>query len=107
MIPLALAAMLDISGSVVTLRDTTMPGAIAEIDMLNNPKNSEADDGAYALTLRDLEVWLTFRWNSGPAGADSIHVEPPDGIICRPSSCVLELQENSAGTLYLMEWEGM
>lgn len=104
---LFLAASIDISGTTVILRDTTQPGAVAEVEMRNIATNSDHDDGAYGLTHGDIDLWLTFRWNSGLAGADSIHVEPPDGLICEPSSCVLELLEGNSGTLYLYPWEGM
>lgn len=104
---LILASSIDISGTTITLRDTTMPGAEAEIAMDNIATNDQGDNGAYLLSLRDLEVWFTFQWESGPAGADAIHVDPPEGMICQPASCVLELLEGSSGVLYLFPWSGM
>ena len=102
-----LALALTLGGTTIVLQDTTEPGAIAEVEMNNLPVNSDHDDGAYALTLRDMQVWLTFHWNSGPAGADSITVEPPAGMICKPTSCALELLEGYDGKIYLYPWEGM
>lgn len=102
-----LALALILGGTTIVLQDTTEPGAVAEIEMNNLAVNGDGDNGDYVLTLRDMQVWVHFTWNSGLAGADSITAFPPEGMICRPSSCVLELLEDYSGKLYLIPWEGM
>jgi hypothetical protein len=101
------ALALDLSGTIITLQPTEEPGAVAEVEMRNVPTNSDAENGEYPLTLGDLTVTAEFLWNSGPAGADSIIVTPPEGVICKPETCVLELQEGYTGTLWLFDWRGM
>lgn len=102
-----LALALTLGGTTITLQDTTEPGAVAEVEMNNLPVNGDTDNGDYPLTLRDLRATIRFHWNSGPAGADSITVEPPEGMTCKPTSCALELLDGYSGKVYLMPWEGM
>ena len=111
MIALMLVADLLISGTVVTLRDTTEPGAIAEVVLQNWQANGPDDDGSYSLSGviaggRALDVGVVFTWDSGVDGADRITVIPPDGVACRPASCVLELPEGQEGRLFLFDWVG-
>lgn len=100
-------ATLDLAGTLVTLQDSAHPTAFAEIVMQNEPVNGAGDNGEHILILRDFPVVVEFVWNRGPAGEDAIIVTPPDGVICDPGTCVLELPENETGTLYLFRWEGM
>lgn len=104
---LTLCAMLDISGTTVTLRPTEHPQAQAEIVMRNAMMNSRHDNAEHVLTMGDLVVPVSFRWDFGDYGSDALLVTPPDGMICIPSDCVLEVQEGQTGVLYLMPWEGM
>ena len=102
-----LAIALTLGTTTIVMQDTTEPGAIAEVEMKNQPSNGDADNGDYPLVLRDMQAIVRFHWNSGPAGADSITVEPPEGMTCKPTSCALELLEGYSGKVYLMPWEGM
>lgn len=102
-----MAQTISLSGTTITLRDTDHAGAEAEIVMDNRQVNGPSDEGEYTLSLRDLTVWLTFIWDTGSEGQDTISVVPPDGMICAPSSCMLEVKEDDAGTLLLIPWEGM
>ena len=55
------------------------------------------------------EHWLGgihFDWNHD-GSQDAIKVSPPDGVICEPATCVLSLEEDTVGVLYLYGWEGM
>ena len=102
-----LCAMLDISGTTVTLRPTEYPGAQAEIVMRNAFTNGPRDNAEHVLTMGDMVVLGQFAWDYGPYGSDALLVTPPDGMICIPRDCVLEVQEGLSGVLYLMPWEGM
>lgn len=105
--PVIIALALDLSGSIVSLQDTTAPGAIAEVRFENRPVNGQHETGDYMLTLRDMVVGLRFVFNAGMAGADAVEVTPPDGVICKPTSRRLELLEGSEGVIILYPWEGM
>ena len=102
----ALLALI-ISGTVITLQPTDHPGAQAEITMHNEMMNDERDNGEHVMNLGDLSVWVEFAWNHDLLGNDAIVVTPPDGMICKPLSCVLVVEEGHSGTMYLMPWEGM
>lgn len=104
--PLALCAMLDISGTTVTLRPTEHPQAQAEIVMRNAMMNDQHDNADHVLTMGDLVVGVSFRWDYGDYGTDAVLVTPPDGMICDPRDCVLEVQEGHTGVLYLMPYLG-
>ncbi len=107
MTPAALALLLDLSGTIVDLRPTDAPGALAEVVFENIATNDERETGDYLLTLDGLTVGLRFIWNGAMAGADAIEVTPPDGVICKPTSCRLELLEGTRGAVVLYPWEGM
>jgi len=102
-----ICAMLDISGTTITLRPTERPDAQAEIVMRNNMMNNQHDNSEHVLTMGDLVVYAEFAWDYGPVGADALIVTPPDGMVCDPGHCVLEVGEGQTGTLYLLPWEGM
>ena len=97
---------LILSGSVVTLQPTTEPGAIAEVIFDNRNVNDADDNGTYALSMDGLSIAVDFLWNAD-GSADRITVTPPDGVLCRPSSCALTLPEDQSGRLVLFEFEGM
>lgn len=102
-----LALLLDLSGTIITLQPTEHPTAIAEVVMENNQVNGPHDEIVAELDLDGLKVWVSFDWDSGLDGEDAIAVSPPDGILCDPSDCVLQVREGETGTLYLYEWSGM
>lgn len=96
---------LILSGSVVTLQPTDEPGAIAEVIFDNRMVNDAHDNGDYSLTMDGLSIGVEFRWNA-EGSSDRIAVTPPDGVLCRPSSCVLTLPEDQSGRMVLYEWVG-
>ncbi len=100
------ALLLDLSGTTITLQPTTQPGAIAEIVMDSRNTNGPQDEVGTFLDLGDLHVGIHFDWNHD-GSQDAIKVSPPDGVICEPATCVLSLEEDTVGVLYLYGWEGM
>lgn len=106
MIAALLASTIGITGTTVTIQDARVPDARYEIVMLNMPMNGPADELQYVLTIDGLDVHLTFDWDA-EGTADALAVSPPDGFICRPSSCVLVVDEGGTGVLYLIEWVAM
>lgn len=101
-----LALLLDLSGTIITLQSTTQPGAIAEIVMDNRNANGPQDEVGTFIDMPGLSVGVHFDWNHD-GNDDALKVSPPDGIICVPSTCVLQVPENEVGVLYLYGWEGM
>lgn len=104
---IVLGDAISLSGTVIELRETEMGGAEAEVVMSNRPVNGPSDNGDYTLALGGLTVAMTFTWDAGPEGQDRVSVLPPDGMICQPTSCTIEIQEGQDGILYLIPWEGM
>ena len=104
---LAVCALLDISGTHVTLGPTDHPIAHAEIVMRNALTNSAADKGVYELTYDGISVSVLFDWQRGPNGADALIVTPPDGYTCEPANCEIVVHETYTGTLYLIPYLGM
>lgn len=105
-----LAALLDaadFAGSIVTLAPSEAPGYTAQITLDNIQTNGPQDERTVPLSIPGVDALVTFDWDSGENGADSIIVTPPDGMACDPASCVLEVPENDTGVLYLYEWTGM
>ena len=78
----------------------------AEIVMDNQTMNGPQDNGTADLDLDDLSVTIEFIWDRTDT-RDAIIVTPPEGMACKPASCLLELEEEATGTLYLYGWEGM
>lgn len=100
------ALLLDLSGTIITMQPTAQPGAIAEIVMDNRRMNGSHDEIGTFLEMPGLSIGVHFDWNV-EGDDDALIVSPPDGIICVPSSCVLQVPENEVGILYLYAWEGM
>ncbi|MFN3646261.1 MAG: hypothetical protein ACK4S2_07065 [Gemmobacter sp.] len=98
---LALADTARIMGSSVTLRATDRPGALAEVEFVNDPSNGSGDDGLYLLAHGGLEIDARFRWNAD-GDDDRIEVLPPPGITCDPD-CTLTVPEGSSGMLWLID----
>lgn len=104
----AQADSVNLNGSSVTLQASIRPGAIAELVFDNRAVNSVADELDYGLRLDDLAVPFGFDWNvNGSGGDDALKVEPPEGITCLPTSCILELPEGDTGTLWLFDAAGV
>lgn len=101
----ACADTVSVSGTTVQI-EAAAPPAVARITMQNDPSNGETDTGNYILTLPGLSVPFAFDWNAN-ADQDRITVTPPEGTYCEPRSCVLQLDENAVGDLWIMEWVGM
>lgn len=98
----ASADSVDISGSVVTLQDSTRAGALAEIVFDNRDMNTEKDDGDYLLRLGALNVMVQFTFSSG---LDRLTVTPPEGVSCYPS-CVTETESRSS-VIWLFDATGV
>jgi hypothetical protein len=98
---------LSISGTTVTMEPSQEPGAIAVVTMINVSLNGADDNGTYSLAMPGLLVDVIFTWDDGIWGEDSLTVIPPDGIVCRPSSCRMTVPEGLIGRVLLMEWSGM
>lgn len=101
--------ILEITGSFVTIAPVPYEQhatAEAIVTFDNNESNSTLDNKEYFLTLNDLVVPFTFTFNSDAAGADSITVTPPDGMICVPS-CTITLLEGYSDHIFLIPYQGM
>lgn len=102
---ISILADILIAGSMVSLTPSDQPGIIAETHFRNHPTNAPENNGHYTLTLDGLTVDLTFTWNVA-GDADRIVVTPPDGVLCDPSDCTMEVPENGFGFVLLYEWVG-
>ena len=98
----ALADQRNISGTIVDLRDTERPGALAEINMRNNLTNNAQDNGTFTLTHDGLTVEIEFVWDGADDGFDVIIVTPPEGVVCVPH-CRMEVKETYSDTLWLFD----
>ena len=101
----ALADMVSISGTPVTLKDTQRPGAIAEVVMHNVQRNNQPDEGDYTLTHNGLTVTVTFDWDSTMAGADRITVAVPEGYVADPVA--IDVPEYATGTIVIFSVDGV
>jgi hypothetical protein len=90
-----------IMGSSVTLRDTAQPGALAEVEFVNDPSNGAQDDGGHDLAHGGLTVHARFTWNAA-GDDDRVDLTPPDGVICLPD-CSLTLPEGEVGVVHLYD----
>lgn len=103
----AKAGQISISGTMVTLSESSEPGVVATITMDNVSLNGSADNGTYEVAMSGLSVDVVFLWEHDLQGADSITVIPPDGLICKPSNCQIVAPEGSSGKVDLLEYVGM
>ena len=86
----------------ITLRPSTEPGALAEVHFDNRNVNGPTDSGEYSLTMDGLALLFRFDWNAD-GNDDAITVQPPEGVTCKPTSCVLSLPEDTEGTIWLYD----
>ena len=100
-LPCAAEGVRDLSGTMVTLRPTTRPGAVAEVVLENHDVNDRLDEVTFDLTLDGLSVGVRFDWDAQAGGADAVIVAPPDGYLCVPADCVLTVPERETGTLWI------
>ena len=92
-----------IEPSSVVIRPTNRPGAVAEIEFHNVDINGPDDTGdTETITFGGISAEVTFGFNVDAAGADSITVEPPDGVVCVPS-CTATIMERTSATIYLYD----
>lgn len=103
----AKAGQISISGTMVTLSESSEPGVVATVTMDNVSLNGSADNGTYEVAMSGLSVDVVFLWERDLQGADSITVIPPDGLICKPSNCQIVAPEGSSGKVDLLEYVGM
>lgn len=102
----AILSEIILSGTPISLHPSNAPGMIGQVIMDNNMNNGPKDEITGTLSIPGLTIGIEFDWESGEYGEDSVIVTPPDGILCKPSSCILEVQEGHAGSLWLYEWVG-
>ena len=103
----AAADMVSLSGTIVTMRDSHEPGALAEVHMRNSPVNGTRDERAFTLSHRGLTVGAEFDWDADATGADALTLTPPDGVLCVPAACVLVLPEHEEGAITLYPTESV
>lgn len=102
----ASAETVSISGSMVTLAPSSVPGELATVTFDNVSTNGAHDDGSYWLAMPGLAVEAQFTWESGNFGQDTVTIVPPEGILCIPASCKSEVMEGMTGHIILLEWLG-
>ena len=86
----------------ITLRPSAEPGALAEVHFDNRNVNGPSDSGEYSLTMDGLALRFRFDWNAD-GNHDAITLQPPEGVACKPASCVLSLPEDTEGTIWLYD----
>lgn len=104
---LAVCALLDISGTHVTLGPTDHSFAYAEVWLHNEASNSASDEATHVMLYDGLSVSVTFDWERGLYGEDAIIVTPPDGYVCEPINCEAIVMETFSGVIYLVPFMGM
>lgn len=102
----ASAETVSISGSMVSIAPSDVPGELAVVTFENVSVNGAQDNGAYLLAMPGLTVEVGFEWETGIFGQDTVTILPPDGVICRPASCEAEVLEGFTGRIVLLEWIG-
>lgn len=102
----AYAESLSISGSMVSIAPSDVPGEVAVITFHNVQVNNWQDDGEYTLAMPGLSVGIAFAWQVTESGSDRITVIPPDGYICEPRDCMATVPEMLSGEVRLLEWLG-
>lgn len=104
---LAAALLLDLGGTLITLRPPSDPAALAEVYFENHNVNGPQHNGVYPLAADDLLVEVEFEWEVGMDGEDRVTVIPPDGVVCIPENCTAIVREEYDGIIVLYEWNGM
>lgn len=100
-----LALLLSLSGTIITIEPPSDPAAWAEVVMTNRNVNGPLDEITTEMWFNGKAVGIEFEWDhQGPA--DAIIVTPPDGMFCIPETCVLILDEDTTGSLFIFEWLG-
>lgn len=106
MIGSVLAALLDLSGTIINMVPSDDPEIIAEVEIENGPMNTPIDEGIYPLSLGEITIEVEFTWNVDAAAADRITVTPPTGVICEPADCSVLLLEEFKATILLKPYTG-
>jgi hypothetical protein len=101
------AALLDLSGTLITLQPSPDPAALAEVVIDNVEMNDSRDNGTYPMAMPGLTVEVQFIWQADAYGADAVIVTPPDGILCIPEDCTAVVPEGTRGGVTLFDWRGM
>lgn len=104
---LLLAETISISGSMVSIAPSDAPGELAVVTFENVQMNGPQDNGTYPLAMPGLTVDVVFAWEVDVFGSDRVTIIPPDGIICRPTSCEATAMEGFPAEVVLLEWVGM
>lgn len=89
----------NISGSIVTLRHSERPNAVAEIEFYNRESNGPHDTGPFTLMLDGAQIDGFFTWNADGSRHDRITVTPPQGYIAVPDT--LDLDEETTGLILI------
>jgi hypothetical protein len=85
--------------TVVTLRATDAPGAVAEVHIHDAYVNNPGDDGDYTLTWNGLLVVVSFTYSG--AGADMFVVTPPAGYMAVPPHALVPEHESEVILIYV------
>lgn len=94
----------SIQQSTITLRETTQPGAVAEVVFMNTISNIPEDNGQYLLSDNGMTVEGTFGYNV-LGNYDSVSVEPMEGYVAVPPTVIVP--EGQAGFIYIYPIEGL
>ena len=100
------AALLEISGTFITVHPGKTPEVIAEVWVKNQATNTDKDNGVYELSIEGQVVEVEFIWNDGTFGADRITLKPPLSIVCEPASCSILVLETFDGVILLKPFSG-
>lgn len=84
----------------VEIRESTEPGASAEVEFRNRPVNVGSHNGVYALTWDGVTISVTFEWNVGALGEDRAIITPPMGYDCWPA-CEITAPEGGGEIVFL------
>lgn len=75
--------------TMVLLRSTLEPGAVAELYFYNADVNGPVDEGVYHVQWQDIRVTVRFFHNASAGGADMIQIIPPPGMYAEPPEVTL------------------
>jgi hypothetical protein len=73
--------------------------------MDNRNSNGPLDEVSTDLWFDGQAVGIRFDWDH-LGTSDAVIVTPPDGMVCIPESCVLIVDEDNKGSLFIFDWLG-
>jgi hypothetical protein len=100
------AALLDLSGTIITLIPSTDPEIIGTAVIENQGMNTSRETGVYPLSFDGITLEVAFIYNDGPFYEDRFTVIPPADVICEPADCSVLLLEGFKATITLKPYLG-